>query len=722
MNFSSSRPGKPGYISYVLVLSTGAILLMLTVLTYRRAVAAQTLQATVQLRSDYSEKEDAILRSIVALTPNRAIRAMQNNSNSSTTISRPLRWKNIFTESLDLANARTSIPSDVLSSLNLTNVKVGNTGDSAMSAPNRVFSQISGVNDDLDTSWASAGINRSLGTGFPVPLTTTYGTTIDRDRSYPIISRDKQYGSLAQSGVALPVSTYPNFNLLKYPQINFGYAKPGDPFVAKRNWWAFSLDVADHDDDKTAIAHSRRDFVVSIYEIPSQLAISASSFMSLGKFASGEAWGDVTIDGGVFAGKAQVEGETALTAVSSRRSMALSGGSTIGGQSFSANPFTPGVRETYQMTQGEFFPVSLASESGRVAFVPINRGADFFDRLSHSTESLTLSPTTWNNYSIGALQCAMRLDITQVVSATNKTPTTLRFSYMKGGVRQDLTLPLNIGPTNGLPPGYLFACNEDQTYNFGTAVVDVAYGKNGSFAFQTGVTGSVTFNNARFGDPAYGVVKTGYYKPSYPFEVKTLASGKICLAVYPQRFASFLASLNADGTAVNHSLVVNVDYTTATGSIYLTKPSIPCTDLDYGVILQECADLTSFTKGFSLVTNLRTYIGDDINIVPATPPSGYTPVGQYFPPMSLFFPEKRYGVDVDPFAVRLGGQLGSLASETNANPVRPLDSTTMTGTSLGASRITVNLRPITHPAELPPITMMNWLVVMEERKKEFVSY
>jgi hypothetical protein len=37
------------------------------------------------------------------------------------------------------------------------------------------------------------------------------------------------------------------------------------------------------------------------------------------------------------------------------------------------------------------------------------------------------------------------------------------------------------------------------------------------------------------------------------------------------------------------------------------------------------------------------------------------------------------------------------------------------------SQITVNLSPLTHPAQLPPITMMNWLGVLEERRKEFVS-
>lgn len=713
MKPSSNRRQRSGFVSYVLVLTTGLILTTLMILTYQRALSGQRVQAAVQLRLDYSEKEDALLRSIVAITPNRAIRAMQSGSNANTTTSDPLRWQNIFTEALDLANARTSIPSNLLSSLGINNPKLGNAGDSSLATPSSIFKAVG-----TETGYVSYGCNRSLGTGFPVPLTTSNNTTISRDPVYPIISSDKLYGTLAQGGVGLPVGTYPNFNLLTYPKINFGYAKPGDPFVAKRNWWAFTMDLGANDFASTKIARPARDFVLSIYEVPSQLAISASSFMSLGKYASGDSWQNVSIAGSVFAGKAQVEGNTSFQSLASRRGMTLSAESAIGGQTFANNPFTPGVRESYQLTQGEFFPVSLASESGKVAFVPINRGADYFDRFAHSTESNTLSPTTWNNYSVGALQCAMRLDISGVTSSSNKTPTALRFSYLKNGVRQTLNLNLASSGFTGLPAGYLYACDENQTYNFGTAVVDVAYGKNGTYAYQTAVTGSVTFNNARFGDPLVGTVKSGYYKPSYPFEVKTMTSGKICIAVYPQRFAKFLASLNADSTAVNNSLVVNADYTVAN----ITKPSIPCTDLDYGLILQECADLTSFTKGFSLVTNFRTYIGEDFNIVQATPPSGYTPAsGLYYPPCSLFTPEKRYGVDVDPFAVRLGGQIGSLASDTSANPIRPLDSKNKSGNAITADRITVNLRPIVHPAELPPITMMNWLVVLEERRKEFLS-
>ena len=747
MKTTPSRRHPAGYVSFLLVLATGSILTFLMIYAYRRALNAQVVEAQVQLRLDYSEKEEAILRAIVAITPNRAIRAMQSESNVSGTRA-ALRWRTILTESLDLANARTSIPSDVLASLNLTNYKSANTGNSTLTSPDRIFNQIGGVNDNLDTSYASAGINRSLGTGYPVPLTTANSTTIDRDRSYPIISKDKQYGNLAQTGVGLPVATYPDFNLLPYPNINFGYARPGELFVAKRNWWAFSVDVADHDNDKTTLALSRRDFVLSIYEIPSQLSISAASFMSLGQYASGSAWQNVKIDGGMFVGKAAVEGNTAINSLAIRRGMTASSGTTIGGESFTSSPFAPGVREAYQVTKGAFFPVSLASESGRATFIPISRGANFFDRFNSAENdpiettgarnhvgSNVLSPTTWNNYSIGAQQCAMRLDINKVQSATNSTPTELRFQYYKpDGTRAELPMPVSLAGITTLPLGYSYVCDSGGTGTY-TGPVDVAYGASGGYTFILGLSGSVTFDVATFGDPLPGnpAIKKGYWRPRAPFDTKSLTSTQVCVAVYPERIPAFLSAIGGDGPIINNSLVVNVDYS-ATGLFNVAKkPAIPCTANDYGVILRECANLTPFTKGFSLVTNLRLYIGDDFNIVPAIPPSGYTPAvttsnptGRYFPPCSLFTPEKRYGVDADPLAVVLGGQIGSLAkvdkvnsTDADAPMVRPLDSKALSGAALAANRITVNLSQIRHPAELPPITMMNWLILLEERRREF---
>jgi hypothetical protein len=734
MRTSPPRRGNAGYISFLLVLATGTILSLLMIYAYRRAVVSHTIESQMQMRVDYSEKEEAILRSIVAITPNRAIRAMQTGSSTITSAAtNPLSWQNIFNDALVSANARTSIPSGLVTALNVPNLRIANTGDSSLDTPSRIFSAI--PPDSNGVQLVTAGINASPGTGYPPPLSCSDTTVSANDKLYPLITQSKIYGTLAASGVGLSVDTYPNFNLLKYPQINFGYAKPGDNFVAKRNWWAFSVDVGDHDDDKTYIPRAKRSFVLSIYEIPSQLSISSSAFMSLGQFASGDPWSsNVNIDGGAFVGKAEVKGATALTALSSRRGMTLSDTTTVGGQSFSGSPFTPGVRETYQMIQGDgsFFPVSLASESGRAAFIPFNRGSEFFDRFSQAAESNVLSPTTWNNYTIGAMQCAMQLDVTKVKSSTDPTPTRLRFGYVNSsGTRSSFEMPLATTEIlTTLPPGYVKVCNENQSYTFSSTVpVDVAYGASGGYAFLPMKTGSVTFSNGVFGDPNVGIGKFGYWRPASPVSVGTgtlTANSQTCIPVYPQRIPAFLTAIGAAGPAVNNSLVVNVDYSTTGLNNSAKKPNIPCTATDYGVVLRECADLTPFTKGFSLVTNLRLFIGEDFNNVTTTPPSGYTPTvttsnpnGSYWPPCSLFSPERRFGVDTDPFSVSMRGQIGSLASDTATTAVRPLDTKAMSGTTLASSKITVNLSQIRHPAEIPPIAMMNWLVLLEERKREY---
>ncbi|MGA0900854.1 MAG: hypothetical protein ACO3SO_10660 [Luteolibacter sp.] len=712
---------KRGAVSMLMVISMGILALIISLYTYRQAIATHELTSSIQLSSDYREKEDAILRSMIAILPNRAILAMQDQSAAGYSNWRPLLWRSIFDDSINLANARDSISEDLKSVLGLDNLISANTGDSNLANFDAVFRPI--LNDTIYSDYSnwriSAGINRDLDGNFPPPLQVNDGWTNSLDYYFPIITNRKLYGSLADGDVGLDVVEYPEFNLLEYPQINFGYAEPGEDFVAKRNWWAFSMDLARSDDMITGAARFQREFVVSIYEIPSQLAISASSYMSLGQFGNGEDWNsNVTISGGVFAGKAVVEGNTSLSALATRSSLTLSSGASIGGQSFTESPFTPGLREQYHITEGDFFPVSMASEGGRVAFIPINRGNDYYDRFAHSVERNTLSRSTWNDYSVGALQCAMQLDITECVSSTDSTPTELRFSYYKNGVRESIEIPLLTSGVAGLPAGYLFAANEDQTYNFGGSVVDLAFGANGDFGYASGATGQVTFNVARFGDPAPGYAKTGYFRPSYPFEIRTLNTGKICIVVYPQRFEDFLDAINADGTHINNSLVVNVDYSTSTGSVNLDKPNIPCTDFDYGLILEESSDMTLFPNGFSLVTNLRLYFGDDFNTVATTPPAGYTPPGDFYPPVSIFAPEKRYGVEIDPYAVDVSGQIGSLASE-DGDAIRPLDSTSASGDAYGSDRITINLDKISHPAELPPITMMNWLITVEEVRNEF---
>lgn len=709
MKTNARKKAAPGYVSLLSVFTISVFMLTLMLFAYRRAMDAQSVQSDIQVLTDYRAKEDTVLRSIVAIAPNRAIRAMQDGSDTSSKRN-ALRWQNIFSEALTQSNARQSISPALLTQLNIPKTYAGNVGDAALGTVSRIFKPVVGT-----ANFVSGALNRNLGTGFPPSLNSV--SAIANDDIYPIIASQKEYGALASGKVGLSTDTYKKFNLLTYPQINFGYTTPGSPFVAKRNAWAFSMDMAAHDTGITKLGRFKREFVLSIYEIPSQLPISASAFMSLGTFADGTEWENVTISGNIFAGRATVEGSAALPGLATRRGSEMSAESTVGGKNFTGNPFAPGIREAHRLTEGDFFPISLASESGKAAFIPINRGADFFDRFAHSTETLTLSPTTWNNYSVGAMQCAMTLDITKCVSASDRTPTEMKFTYLKNGSRQTLTMPLNGGVVANLPVGYILSVGENNTAYFPTHV-DVAYGANGQFYYKNNVSGNIRFDNQTFGDPVVGTYKYGYYKPLYPFGIKNLPDGKICVALYPERLATFLALLGADAPGANNSIAINVDYVNHAN---LIKPSIPCTANDYGVILEECGDLSSFTTGFSLVTNLRMHIGDDFNVVPVTPPAGYTPAGgkPFYPPASLFSPEKRYGVEIDPYAVDIIGQVGSVASDTIANPVHPLDATGVSGNRMAAQNIRVNLSPITHPAELPPISMMNWLVLIEEKRKEF---
>ncbi|MBK7052409.1 MAG: M6 family metalloprotease domain-containing protein [Rhodoferax sp.] len=66
------------------------------------------------------------------------------------------------------------------------------------------------------------------------------------------------------------------------------------------------------------------------------------------------------------------------------------------------------------------------------------------------------------------------------------------------------------GGTGG-PAGYTWCASEGGSCTFNSKV-DVAYGANGTYSYKYGVTGTITFNNANFGDPTPNVAKAGYYK------------------------------------------------------------------------------------------------------------------------------------------------------------------------------------------------------------------
>lgn len=640
------------------VTSVGVGLLLVLIAMYENTVESQSVQSKNMLRTDYQQREDAFLRAMTNILPNRAMRGMQDNSWPWSS-RRNLRWHQIIDDAIAQSNAEIAVDADVASSLGLNSMRSGNVANTNLNYGTVVKPAFN------ESYWQtiSSGTNRPASRNYPPPLECS--TWLERrDSRYPIITHRKSYGSSATGWVHEDVTKYPQYNKVLAPSLHFNY-QTGNTLIAKHNWWVFRMSFADQNKDATKLATRNKYFLVSLYEVPSQLPINGASYTALGAHSDGTEWSNISIAGTVFGQKVKTEGTFSTDAISSRKGVELSADTTVGSVTAAttgSNPFASNARERSQ-SKGETFPISSASDGGRVAFVPINRGLEFYDRYVSTKESINsssaVSPTAWDYYSIGAKQCAMRMDVIDVVSADNQTPTAIRFTYLKNG------------------------STESQTF----------------------------YKGSTWPDPDSDAGQ------EFPFHTQTTADGRPAISVYAERLAAYLADRNAEPLNANHSLSINVDYVS---NASIRQPAFPSADDDIAVVLLDAEDMTSYTRGFSLVTNMRLVIADDTNIVDTTPPTGMTlPSGaKYYPPLSMFAPEKRYGDSSVPVPVEIEGQLGSVAKD-NTSPVRIADLKSGAGSEVIPGNISASLKPITHPAALPPITMMNWMVVIREIHPDF---
>jgi hypothetical protein len=134
------------------------------------------------------------------------------------------------------------------------------------------------------------------------------------------------------------------------------------------------------------------------------------------------------------------------------------------------------------------------------------------------------------------------------------------------------------------------------------------------------------------------------------------------------------------------------------------------------LIIRKGRDLSSYSKGLSVVTPLRVYVGDDLNDVPLSGPpvgSGLEGTEAFYPPLSIFAAELRIGTTSVNRLVEHRGQIGTLTKGLGAR-WSPLDIKLGSDDAVHSENISADLRPLRSPAELPPVHQMNWLVVIEE--------
>lgn len=666
---------RPGFASILTVMSVGIGLLLILVSMYKGTVEAHSVQKNNLIKNDYQQREEAFLRALTSIIPNKAMMCMQDDSQP-WDVREQLRWNQIIDEALTLSNSRQAVSPEMREALGLDEMRSSNGTDSSLGR-NTVIKPLSRTTYGglLYSNALTSGTNLVANSEFPPPLECSSWESL-RDSYYPIISYHKKYGDSATGWVMESVDDFPQYNRVEAPKLHFNY-QAGDTLIAKHNWWAFEMSFAEQDSSVTKLITRKKKYLISLYEIPSQLPISASTYTSFGTHSDGTQWNNISLTGGVFAEKVKTEGSFSTTSISSRQGVNLSAGTTVNGSTSGANtgsnPFASQAREISE-SEGNKFPISSASDGGRVAFVPINRGLEFYDRFQGNGDSPessnAISPTSWDYYSIGAKQCRMRLDVMDVVSSSDQTPTEIRFSYAA-------TIPA----TNGV----------------GTTIATVTetFAKGDNWPDLSDVGGD-----------------------TFPFHVENSASGRPCIAVYLERLKDYLIAKNAGHFDVNKSISINSDWT---GNISIERPPFPSAGGDMAVMLLDAKDLTAYTDGFSLITNMRLIIADDVNIVPTVVPAGViVPAGdQYYPPLSFFAPEKRYGDSGIALKVDIDGQLGSLA-KGNVNPVHIIDLKSGVADEIVPSNITANLNAITHPAALPPINMMNWMVVIREIHPKYV--
>ena len=73
---------KRGYVSILSVVTLSSIMLLMLTASYRYTLQNQETQKKTQIRVDYTNREQALLRAVLTEAPNSAMKNMMANSNS----------------------------------------------------------------------------------------------------------------------------------------------------------------------------------------------------------------------------------------------------------------------------------------------------------------------------------------------------------------------------------------------------------------------------------------------------------------------------------------------------------------------------------------------------------------------------------------------------------------------------------------------------------------
>jgi hypothetical protein len=679
--------------SLILVVSIIGLAFIVTVAAFLMAASySQDRARLASAKVDVATREDALMREILQQTAT----GMLPGTNG---VTGPiLNWTAIMTNAANNLRATSYVDPAELAALQSAgaipaNVTLANLGDTGGGNPLDIFKGCTLVPHIADVPWSEVPFGGTSGLANCAPnlAVDQNGNVIDPplmnwSRNTTLVSataatspQEFFLGSLNTAGTPPTQSSGNRWAQLTYPNIRFGYKQPGNSFVARRVWWRIPVvyqpaqpnaeyqtitDPASANSYKIVPAN----YVLSVYEIPSQLPISGNANLQIGADTSGTAWDPtkILVTGSISGNQITLSGGS-YSGVSSRgfssgppvNPVNVVNPATVGGVAYSDSTFDrPGTREQMALTQtpGAAAPVSVAGNDGKVLLVPVMPGNEFYMPAPGA-------PTHWDLYARPYYRCRIRV----IISNTDS-----KIIY---------------NPNRPQPI--------DQTA--GAIAVQIIYLPDPSSSPDQ----ILGFPDSDAPPPPPTFTQTSIAAPNLPPYLNywsTATGDRNILIIDVPNMVTALGKAFYGGDPSLAQVAPQLY------SIYIG--SNPTTA---GVAIKNTNDLSAFTSGLSIVTNQTLYLLDSFNQV-SNPQTGLIPT-------SLYAPQVVFGgiVSATNPQVNLTDHSQVVAVATpGPTPVNPLNFTNVNGNPIGLSNTNAKPTEVTDPKKIPPITALNLLFTIEK--------
>jgi hypothetical protein len=697
----------------VLTISVIGFAIIVTVAAFvLSASLAQDTERVASAKVDIATREDTLMRAILQQTATGIF-----PTNVAT--GQGLDWTTIMTDAVGQVKATTYVDPNEVSTLNLgagvipANMGDPDDGSAALSIVKGYDNNgtplggTTGVANLVGLASSSAPYNASVE---PTELIWVSNANISATTA---ATNPLQFLLGSQMSATGTSSTSPSgrWGTVPFPNIRFGLMRPGDTMVARRVWWRIpvlyqtALQTIEAQTAGTSVTRypgMLANYILSIYEIPSQLPITGNGNIQLGLNPDGSGWGDtssaanqVNITGSIYGDAVQLDGGTYSGGISSRNQVNVVASSSVAGENFTDNTYNNlGVREQKDLTRAiGAAPVSVAGDNGKVMLVPLATGNAFYLPSPNAT------PTAWDLYSLPYYHCRIRITISGTNSLLNYQTAAIQ------GNAGAITVQIRYLPDTAQLPDAVFGV-ADSAPGWNTVTYAQVSNSTSSGYLTNQADGVTPANFLLYTSTATGVQDCNV------LEIDLLQM-YATLGLNPAQCYSIYIGCNPSQTPnvgdPNFPNIVIKDADDLTGSIGLLGLATP----------------SPFTNGLSIVTTQRIYIvgggilqggltASGFNTVPwPNPPDPSNP----YPATSIYAPDVRYGMsDVMP-TIAVKGQISvSQATAGSTAAVNPLSFSTGANNTISGAGNSYSLNAISNPRSVPPISRLNLLFTVEKER------